>query len=398
MKVIFYIADGLSPTAIKNPYKKENFYFDQKINNNFINSLAKRSTFFSNCYGGGETFSVTSSMFSGKDPYQIYTDAFYLNQSFKTENYLAKFFKKKKFFNIYYSNLPSNSPIIDNEYERYFKLASQYFDIKIIKKKFKNYSFDNFVEEYNIKENISQHKDIFFLIHENSFHDDPNVYKNSNPKKYLQSADKLSKLFEYQLKKIKFDEKKDVIYFVSDHGLLLRPNDQIYLNKDLSVHEYNKYYLTNLLNERLKFCFFIKNPIKKDNIIENFTIPKNIFFYVKENFLSKKRKLKKIKNRSIIISSKVGEQSPYNNFIDKKCFHNQFLYISKKKKISFSKNHPNLFRDLVNNKTLYKKEVDKKFLRKIREYFSIRNKLIKYSFFGITICFKILRKFIRYFK
>ena len=73
-------------------------------------------------------------MFSGKDPYQIYTDSFYLNQSFKTENYLAKFFKKKKFFNIYYSNSPSNSPIIHNEYERYYKLASQYFDIKMLKK------------------------------------------------------------------------------------------------------------------------------------------------------------------------------------------------------------------------------------------------------------------------
>ena len=135
MKVIFYIADGLSPTAIKNPLKKKNFFLKQKIKDNFLNNFAKESTFFTNCYGNGETFSVTSSMFSGKDPYEIYTDAFYLNQSFKTENNLAKFFKKKNFFNIYYSNLSPDAHIENNEYERYFNLAKQFFDVSIIKKK-----------------------------------------------------------------------------------------------------------------------------------------------------------------------------------------------------------------------------------------------------------------------
>ena len=57
----------------------------------------------------------------------------------------------------------------------------------------------------------------------------------------------------------------------------------------------NKYYLNNLSNERLKFLFFIKNPIKKDGVIDNLTIPQNILFYVKENFFNNTTKLKKSK-------------------------------------------------------------------------------------------------------
>ena len=91
----------------------------------------------------------------------------------------------------------------------------------------------------------------------------------------------------------------------------------------------------------------------------------------------------------------MGDQSPYINFINKKCFHNQFLYISKNKKIGFSKNHPNLFWDLINNKPLNKNEVDKKFVKKINEYFSFKNKMIKYFFFIITILIKFYKKYLR---
>ena len=99
MKVIFYIADCLTPLALKNPSKK-NLFLYSKIKNNYINDLSKKSTFFSNCYGYGETFSVTSSMLTGKSPYQLYTDSFFLLNSFKAKNELSLYFKKKNFFNI----------------------------------------------------------------------------------------------------------------------------------------------------------------------------------------------------------------------------------------------------------------------------------------------------------
>ena len=71
--------------------------------------------------------------------------------------------------------------------------------------------------------------------------------------------------------------------------MLLKPNDQIFLNKKITVKDYNKYYLSNLSDEKIKFCFFIKNFIQKDKIIKNLTIPKDIFSYVKKNFLNKKK-------------------------------------------------------------------------------------------------------------
>lgn len=392
MKVIFYIADCLTPLALKNPSKK-NLFLHSKIKNNYINDLSKKSTFFSNCYGYGETFSVTSSMLTGKSPYQLYTDSFFLLNSFKAKNELSLYFKKKDFFNIYYSNLNTNANIKKNEYERYFKLVNKYFDVSLIKKKNNNYNFENFLKEFNLSEVNSNYKNIFYLFHENSLHDDPTVYKNCTPENYLKKVDELSKLFKKQMKLINFDEKTDIIYFLSDHGLLMKPYDQLYYNKNIKIEDYNKYFYKNLADEKLKFTFFIKNPVQKQKIFDDFTLPENILSYVKTNQENQsKKKIKNYSKKEVMVSCRSVEKSPYINLFNKFCFHNHFLLISKKKKISFNRKHPCEFWDLNKNLKIEKNKIDKKFLKKINNYYSIKNIFTKLVLFCLTILMKLIRK------
>ena len=251
MKVIF-IADYLT---FLREFSKKNKFFNSRIKNNYINDLSKKSVLFKNCYGYGETFSVTSSMMSGKSPYELNTDSFFLFNSFKAKNELSFYFKKKNFFNIYYSNLSTDAKIKNNEYERYFNFVNQYFDVATIKKKNNNYTFKSFFKEFNLSKVNSNYKNIFYLFHENSLHDDPTVYKNCNPINYMKKVDKLSKLFKEQMKIIKYNEKTDILYFLSDHGLLMKPYDQLYYKNNLKLNEYNRYYLKNLADEKLKFTF-----------------------------------------------------------------------------------------------------------------------------------------------
>lgn len=392
MKVIFYIADCLTPMALKANSNK-NIFFNSKIKENYINDLSKKSTFLSNCYGYGETFSVTSSMMSGKSPYDLNTDSFFLFNSFKAKNELSFYFKKKNFFNIYYSNLSNDANIKNNEYERYFNFVTQYFDVSTIKKKNNNYTFESFFKEFNLSQVNSNYKNIFYLFHENSLHDDPTVYKNCNPRNYIEKVDTLSKLFKKQMKIINFNEKTDILYFLSDHGLLMKPYDQLYYNNNLKISEYNKYYLKNLADEKLKFTFFIKNPIQKQKIIDDFTKPENILNYVKTNQENQnKLKIKNYSKKEIIVSCRSVEKSPFINLFNKFCFHNHFLLISKKKKISFNRKHPYKFWDLNKNMKIQKNKIDKKFLTKINNYYSQKNKIKKLILFFFTISLKAFNK------
>ena len=391
MKVIFYLADSLSPTALINHSKKENNFFNIKIKNNFLNKLSKKSTFFTNCYGYGETFSVTSSMITGKSPYKLYTDAFFLKNSFKAKNELSLFFKKKNFFNVYYTHLDITAKIVGNEYERYYKLVTENFDISIINKK-KKYNFKNFFIDNNLSELGTKHENIFYFIHDTSLHDNPKIYKNCSPKNYLNGVNKLSLKFKETLDLIKYNKNSDIIYFLSDHGILLKPFDQLYFNKNLKIKDYHKFYKKNLEDEKIKFSFFIKNPTQKQNIVSNYTIPENILSYVKNNYLSQnKKELKIINNSNIIVSCRSVERSPYINLFSKLCFHNHFLYISKNKKISFNKNHPYIFWDLKKNSEIDKKYLNKKFLNIIQKYYSLKNFILKTYFFIITVIYKFIR-------
>jgi|694.fasta_scaffold93410_1 hypothetical protein len=388
MKVIFYLADSLSPSIIFEPQKK----IITSIKNNFISKIMSKSIYFSNCFGYGDTFASTTPMMTGRNPYAEYADAFFLINSFKANNNLSLFFKKQNFYNIYYSNIDYKAQIYNNEYERYFNLATQNYDVIQKKKRKLNYNFKNFFDDNNLKSINSKHKNIFYFFHEDGMHSDPNVYKNCDKQTYLKSFNKLSRIFENQLSLINYNKNTDIIYFLSDHGMLLKPYDQIYFNKKLSNENYNSYYKKILEDNKIKFLFFINNPNQKPALIKNYTVPENIFTYVKNNFLNlnKKNNLKTINNKYIIVSSKSSPKSPYHNVFDKLCFHNHFLYISKKKRIIFNKKHPELFVDMIKNIQITNKDkINKRLISAISNYYSFKNKSKKLFFFLITIFFKI---------
>jgi hypothetical protein len=388
MKVIFYLADSLSPSVIFNTHKKKNI----SLKNNFINKIKRQSIYFSNCFGYGDTFASTTPMMTGRNPYGEYADAPFLINSFHANNNLSLFFKEQNFFNIYYSNIDYRAQLNNNEYERYFNLATQNYDVIQKKKKKLNYNFKNFYDDNNLKSINSTYKNIFYFLHEDTVHSDPNVYKNCDAQTYLKSFNKLSRIFEKQLSLINYNKNTDIIYFLSDHGILFRPYDQIYFNNKLSNENYNSYYNKILEDNKIKFLFFIRNPDQKQALIKNYTIPENILSYVKNNFLNfkKKNNLKIINNKYVIVSSKSSSKSPYHNIFDKLCFHNHFLYITKQKRIIFNKKHPELFVDTIKNTQIINKDkINRRLISTLKNYYSFKNRSKKLFFFLITIFFKI---------
>lgn len=397
MKVIFYLADSLSSAAIANPQKKINKFNNIILKNNFINKLCKNSIYFNNCYSYGDTFSSTTPMMTGENPYKNYADAAFLNCSFKTNNKLSFFFKKKGFFNIYYSNLEAQSKILNNEYERYYSFATQNYDLSIIKKKNKNYNFKDFFYDNNLKDINYKYDNIFYFFHECSLHSDPNIIKNCDAPTYLNGVNKLSNIFEKQLKLINYNKNIDIIYFLSDHGILFDPFNEIYFNNNIKKKTYNNYYKKSLEDEKIKFIFFIVNPNQKKVIINNYTSAMNVLYYVKKNFLNqnKKKLFSRINNKYLIVSIKSGAKNPYLNFFDKLCFHNHFIYISKNNKIVFNRKQPELFLDLIKKKIITDKGmISKKMILYIKNYYNFNKITKKVFFFLTTIFFKIKNKLI----
>lgn len=177
----------------------------------------------------------------------------------------------------------------------------------------------------------------FFLIHDYSLHDNPKAYQNATPKSYLEAVDEASLVVESNLKKINYDEKKDVLIFLSDHGLNLSPYDKMHFKKTLSKQDYQNYYLNLLADEKIKTTFFIKFPkISKKNI-KTIVTPNLVFNIIKDlpsnnlnnqyltNFLKKNNN--KIKNK-VIISFRAAEQDPFNNFFLKIIFIVIFYFFS----------------------------------------------------------------------
>ena len=95
MKVIFYLADSLSSSVIFDSQKKNII----SLKNNFINKIMRKSIYFSNCFGYGDTFASTTPMMTGRNPYAEYADAFFLINSLSelmVYNTLASFLRCTK--------------------------------------------------------------------------------------------------------------------------------------------------------------------------------------------------------------------------------------------------------------------------------------------------------------
>ena len=101
-------------------------------------------------------------------------------------------------------------------YGRYLKAITNNFDYICLKKKSKDYTFSNFCDDQELDLLINEKKDLMFYFHDFTLHDHKLVYKNSSPKKYLSAFNTASRIVEKNLNRLKFNEKEDILYFLSD--------------------------------------------------------------------------------------------------------------------------------------------------------------------------------------
>ena len=167
---------------------------------------------------------------TGENIYENHCDAFKLYNSFPVKKNLATYFKDKGFKTIYYRDSAVNFPQT-GFYGRYFKSVTNDFDIVCRTKKHEKYSFKDFFKEKNISNLLEDNKNNFFLFHDHSLHDNKIAYKNGTPQSYLKAVNSSSKIVERNLNIIKYNEKKDILIFVSDHGLNFYPSSKMHFKK-----------------------------------------------------------------------------------------------------------------------------------------------------------------------
>ena len=403
MNCILYILDGLTPLAIKN--ELNNKFFGKKINSNFISEIASNSVRFDNAYGYGETLATTYEYLTGENIYKNYCDAFKLFNSFSVKKNLATHFKEKGFKTIYYRDSAVNFPQT-GFYGRYFKSVTNDFDIVCRTKKHEKYSFKNFFNEKNISNLLEDKKNNFFLFHDHSLHDNKIAYKDGTPQSYLKAVNSSAKIVERNLKMIKYNKKKDVLIFVSDHGLNLYPSSKLHFEKKIKKKEYDNFYPDLFIDEKIKVTFFICNIGAKKIIFKSFIKPNNVFSiikYLSNNIFNKNlkkniySKLKVYTQKKILISIQAAKQDCYNNFFFKDYFHCHVLSLNKYNKTVFSLNHDYKFYDLKNKKFKNSIKNNMKLKMFIKNYFSVKNYFKKFLIFILSLLVRAFSKFLRIF-
>lgn len=398
MKHIFYLLDGFTPMSLK---RELSTIYDKKFKKeNFLEKLSKRSLYFKNCYGYGETYSTVYSMINGKNIYDNYCDAPEILFSFKKYYSLLDHYKKLNFKTVYFRNVKPHYPT-NGFYNRFNQSFAKNFDHYCLKKKNINYDLKTYLLSNNNFENYNNKFNVFYFIHDMSFHDNKMVY-NGNLKQHFKAFDNASKTVNFNLKLLNYVESKDTLFFLSDHGLSTRPYNKIHTEKYLKREKYENYYKSMFSDEKIKFMFFINSPKIKKKIISNYVYPSNIFSIIiqhnNKNFKYFYKKIKKILNDTVIISLRNAKASTYGNYILNNIFHFHFIKISKKVKYVYSHKHKYHYKIEKNNsfKKIEFNKLDGQLIKKINNYYSFKN-LSKKTFFlfiSVLIIFssKIVKK------
>jgi hypothetical protein len=398
MNHIIYLLDSLTPLSLNKCISKKYKKFKKK--ENYIDQLSKNSIFFENAYGYGETYPTTFSMFTGKDIYNHYCDAWNIFFSFRSDINIAKYYKSKKFKTIYYRNCEPNAAL-SGSYERYLNSVTRNFDVTCYKKKYLKYNFNDFLHENNLASVRNKKENFLFLIHDFSLHD--YAYAQTSDKKYLQATNLISEDVKKNLNLINYNSNKDILFFLSDHGLTSTPNDQIFFNNNLSKEKYNSYYKSLFVEEKIRFTFFIKTPENKKKVIKNTIISTDVFNIIKFMINKKKGytnffyKISKLFRSDLFISLRDAIKSPYNSSLFRSLFHCHFVYIKNHKKFIYSHNYPQKYLQQINHKfyNIDKNIIPKKFLVIINNYFSSVNLFKKIILINISILALIYKKILK---
>lgn len=240
MRIIWYMMDGLSSnklTSLNDKGKTSKYnYFDEIIDKSMV---------IPRLYGAGETFASLASKLTGDSISKLQSDDLLSYNSFKSTNNIAKHFKEQyKTKNIFYRNYSAKYPT-NGPYKRFNKLCTYGFDKYILAEDSRIDLFDSrILNEYNDYfeiNNCAHEENKFIFIHDLYLHDHPTAYESTNYDDYniaiCEAAEHLKKNLEY----LKFDEESDILIISSDHGLTVRPDSQMYHNKNITRDEYNIY-------------------------------------------------------------------------------------------------------------------------------------------------------------
>ncbi len=397
MKHIFYLLDGFTPMSLKREFSR--IYNQKSKRKNFFEKLSKSSLYFKNCYGYGETYSTVYSMINGGNIYDNYCDAPEILFSFKKHYSLLDHYKSLNFKTVYFRNVKPHYPTY-GFYNRFNKSFAKGFDHYCLKKKNINYDLENFLLSNNNFKEYNNKFNIFYFVHDMSFHDNKMVY-NGNINQHFKAFDKASKKVNFNLKLLNYDNSKDTLFFLSDHGLSAKPYNKIHTEKFLSKAKYENYYKSMFLDEKIKFIFFINSPkIKKKNI-KQYVSPSNIFSIIIEHntkqFKYFYKKITKMLDNTIIISLRNAKASTYGNYILNNIFHFHFIKISKKTKYIYS--HKHKYSCLIEKNNTFKKvgfnKLDNQLIKKIKNYYNFKNLFKKTFFFFISYSIIFLSKIFR---
>ena len=356
----------------------------------------KQSILFQNTYGFGETHSTVYSALTGNNIYKNYADAWYIFNSFKQKSNLGKYYKEKGFYNIYYRNCTPNNTR-ESFYGRWFKSLTYNFDKKKFKKINNKDTFQKFVNINKFKQN-----DLLFVIHDYSLHDNKLALQGYE-KDHLKAAEQISHVVKKNLKSINYNPKIDTLFFLSDHGLTPTPNSCLFSKNEVTKKDYDSFYNKILIDEKIKMLFFIKGPnIKKKIIIKNKIRSNDIFKIIKlynEKTLKKLiKELYKITRNKLIISLRATRATVYESKIDKYLYHSHILKIEGNKKLIYSHKHPKKYLYAKNDKfkVLNNKIKDKELIEFLDNYFSIKNKIIKFNLLILSLIFLITKAIITF--
>lgn len=260
MRIIWYMFDGLTPCMIRSFNNKGGRGYKDFAPYNYVDELSKNSFLIENCYGFGETMASVASMITGKDPLSLNSDMPMHPDSYHQWPTIADYLKKKGLTTIFYRNFPLDGLRRKGPYKRFNALESKGYDNIVLEDDVVLLSESKVIKEKGDFFLLNSKKSTFTYIHDLRLHDHHLVVRHGTKKGLIKAIKECTEQVKKNLSYLKYNEKKDILIFSSDHGMTLGPYDDIFFDKNLPADKIESYWPKLIADFKLKTCFFIKGP------------------------------------------------------------------------------------------------------------------------------------------
>jgi hypothetical protein len=345
-----------------------------------------------------------SAMITGRDLQSLNSDMPMHPDSYHQFLTIADYLKMKGFTTIFYRNFPLDGLRRKGPYKRFNALESKGYDNVCLEDDIVLLSKSKVIKEKGDFFLLNNKKPTFTYIHDLCLHNHRLVQKHGTKKGLVKAIVECSEQVKKNLEYLKYDEKKDILIFSSDHGMTLGPYDDLYFNNDISVDEIERYWPKLIADFKLKTCFFIKGPKIKLSVTDGIFEIRDMFATVMD-FLDVKHNSTgaisaRKQKRKVALVSVFGSSYEQSNWkVLDHWFHPYVIYIKDSRKWIYRKSKKiscyfiNLESDRDENSpiNISFSKLPTKFKKYINIYFSV-NKTIYRMYYAIN-----LKRFIGYF-